>query len=521
MKASHRIILNTLATYGHSVFGIALSLFSARWVLQALGQVDFGLYGVVGSLIIMVTFLTGGLSVGVGRFYAFSIGRGQNLSKKAADDDLKQWFNTALSLHFVLPFLLVVIGYPIGIHAIENWLTIPVDRLNACIWVFRISLVTAFVNMFSVPFVAMYTAHQYIVELAVFGMLRSCGTFAVAYLLLNAPNDKLITYGIYMMVINTGIPVLQTLRAFGAFEACRLHMPYLFDRRHIYKLFSFVGWKMFSMTCVILRGQGSPILLNLYFGPGVNAAFSVAQRVSTQSTTLSSAMMGAFQPAIITMEGRGDRKKMISTALQVCKFGTLLVIVFVIPLVLEMDYILELWLKNPPQYTSELCTFMLCVLVIDRMTAGHMLAVAARGKIAAYELVQGIILFSALPLMWLFFALGLGPVALGYAFVITIVLYSIGRLVFCRTLLNMSIGTWFWRIGFPLALVIASAASLGHASARLLDPGLARVLLVTAASGLATALLGWFAVLHADERKFVINLAKSLLARLVRRRKGN
>ncbi len=514
MKPSTRIILNTLATYGRSLFGMAASLFSARWILQALGQVDFGLYGVIGSIILLITFLNGGMSVGVVRFYAYSIGRGHNLPPDEAVEDLKRWFNTALSIHLVLPSLLIAVGYPIGVYAIEHWLTIPPDRISACLWVLRISLITAFVNVSSVPFVSMYTAYQYIAELAVFGLISSCCTFIGAYLLLGVQSDKLIIYALYMMAISAGIPLLQVLRAIVKFKACRLHIPYLFDRKYLKELFGFVGWKMFGASCVVLRGQGTPILINLYFGPLVNAAYSIAYRLSTQATSLSAAMMGAFQPALTAAEGKGDRQKMLSMAIQVCKFGTLLILFFVIPLTLEMDTLMHLWLKTPPEYAGGLCQWMLAILVMDKMTSGPMLAVNAFGKIAAYELIQGSIFFLALPLMWLFFKIGLGPVSIGYALFVSNAVYCVGRLLFGKHLLHFPVGQWSRQVAVPFVILMTGSAAAGWGIMQVVEAGFFRLCLTTGATGVVTLVIGWFWLLNRKERLFTRETARKVRHRI-------
>lgn len=510
MKQSHRIILNTLTAYGQSVFGIALNLFSARWVLEALGQVDFGLYGVIGSIVLLITFLNQGMSVGVARFYAYSIGHGHNLFPEEAADDLKRWFNTALGIHMLLPFVLVLIGYFIGIHAIHNWLVIPTDRIESCILVFQISVVTAYVSMLSVPFVAMYSAHQYFAELALFGMASSICTFVGAYFLLTVQSDKLVVYALYMMGIGAGIPLLQILRAVFKFKACRLHIPYIFNLKYLKELFNFVGWKMFGMSCIVFRTQGAPVLINLFFGPQVNAAYSLSSRASNQANTLYSSMMRAFQPAIVTMEGRGERQRMNAAALQVCRFGTLLVIFIVIPLIVEMDSVLVLWLKNPPQYTSELCMMMLAIQVIDGMTAGHMLAINARGKIAAYELIQGLTLFFALPLMYLFFRLGLGPVSVAYALFISMVVYCIGRLIFCKKLLDLPIIQWTQKVAFPIFLLMVCSVPSVIFVCRLFEPSLWRLCIATAVNGIVIIVIGWFILFEQNERIFVICSLKEI-----------
>ncbi|MDF7825417.1 hypothetical protein P4B35_15430 [Pontiellaceae bacterium B12227] len=514
MKPSTRIIVNTLATYGRSLFALVVSLFSARWVLLALGQTDFGLYGVVGSVILIITFLNGAMIVGVARFYAYSIGQGHQLSEDEATDDLTRWFNTAVSIHSVLPILLVIVGYPLGVYAIEHWLVIPPERMEACLWVFRMSLITGVVNVFSVPYTSMYTAHQLISELAFFDVIRSFCTFIGAYFLLKVQSDRLVVYALYMTIINVGIPLLQILRAILKFKACRIKAAYLYHAEYLKQLFNFVGWKMFGMGCVVSRQQGSPILINLFFGPQANAAYSVASRLSIQATMVSTAMMGAFQPAITSMEGRGQRIKMLDTALQVCKFSTLLVLFFVIPLMLEMEYVLKVWLKTPPDYSGVLCQWMLAMLVVDRLTSGHMLAINAHGKIALYELVQGTLLFLALPFAWVFFKQGGSPIGIGYALFLSMSIYCVGRLVFCKKLLQLPIISWFKQVAIPISILMVLSFFVGVAVSRYFDAGFGRLLVITVATGASSAFLGWFVVLTRDERVFTRELMKKMILRL-------
>jgi O-antigen/teichoic acid export membrane protein len=515
MKASHRILLNTAATYGRSLLGTALGLFSTRWVLQALGQVDFGLYGVVGSVILLMTFLNEGLAVGVSRFYAYAIGRGEGLPPHQARDELTRWFNTAVSLHVTLPGVLIALGYPLGIHAIENWLIIPPDRMSACLWVFRFSLVTAFISMASVPFVAMYTAHQSIAEITAFSLLGTVGRFMIAYSMLSVQTDRLVAYALGMMALGAGIQLLLILRAVFKFDACRFNRSYLFERRYLKELFGFVGWKMYGMTCVVGRTQGTPVLVNRAFGPAVNAAYSISQQVSLHATNLSTALVGAFQPAMITMEGKGNRQRMLEMALQVCKFGALLVLLFAIPLMLEMETVLRLWLNDPPEHTAWLCLCMLAVLVIDKTTAGHMLAISAQGQIARYELVQGTILVAAIPVMWGLFHLGYGPAAVGYAFVATMLVYSWGRLWFCKRQLNLSPMIWVRQAAIPIALVVVCSSLMGTLCLQAVPPGFLRLCLTTAACGTTTAVMGWFVLLNAAERAFAAGLISKVWHGLV------
>ncbi|HQF56868.1 MAG TPA: hypothetical protein PK208_17270, partial [Fibrobacteria bacterium] len=174
MSAANRIALNTLATYSRMILSAGFTLFASRWVLEALGQTDYGLYALVGSVIVFVIFLNTVMSGSASRFYSLSIGRGDS-------EELASWFNTAFSLHLALAAFLVVAGWPLGEWVVGNWLTIPPERQATSLWVFRISLVSAFVNMASVPFVGMFYARQRIAELAVWGVLQTFLVFCLGY----------------------------------------------------------------------------------------------------------------------------------------------------------------------------------------------------------------------------------------------------------------------------------------------------------------------------------------------------
>ena len=169
MTENKRIVLNVVATYGRSLYALVIGLFCGRWALMALGEVDYGLLGVVGGLTAFIAFFNGIMSGAVGRFYALSVGA----ARKDADglEECRRWFSTAVSVHTVLPLVLMSVGYPVGVFAIEHWLTIPADRVSDCVWVFRFVCLTCLLEMSSVPFEAMYRAKQLIAELTVYSVI--------------------------------------------------------------------------------------------------------------------------------------------------------------------------------------------------------------------------------------------------------------------------------------------------------------------------------------------------------------
>jgi len=507
MTFSQRMAINTIATYARSVFAAALGLFSTRWILGALGQSDFGLFSVVGSIITFIVFLNSVMAGSAARHFAFSIGQGDT-------ELVNQWFNITFSIHLLLPILLISIGWPIGEYCIVHVLTIPPDRIVTSLWVFRISLISAFFSMVTIPFSAMFTAKQHITTLAVWGTLQSVISFLFAFWLTRISGDRLLLYATGIVAISVCIQVGQSIQAIIVFHECRIRRDKLFDVGKFKKIFSFAGWNFIGSLGAVLRNQGSSILLNIFFGPKVNAAFGIANTVSAQALTLSSAMNGAFSPEITASEGRGDRERMLDLALRMCKFSTLLVMVFAIPLIAEMDYVLKLWLHDVPQYAGTLCKLMLMMFLIDQLTVGYMTAVNAHGKIAAYQATLGSILVLTLPLAWVFLKAGFAPTSVGVAFVITMFMCSLGRVFWGRYLLGMLVHIWLTRVLFPTVIVGAISMLGALLPGWCLSSSALRLIVVIVVSFMSTALAGWFIAMTNNERSFIVRNVSNMMARL-------
>ena len=507
MTSSHRIILNTCATYIRSVIAAGLGLFSARWVLAALGASDYGLFAVVGSIIVFITFLNGVMAGSAARHFAFAIGRGDS-------DEVNKWFNTSLSIHFILPVVLISIGWPIGEYCIRHVFTIPFGRIPACLWVFRLSLIVAFFGMVSIPYFAMFSAKQHIAELAFWGTVQSVLSFGCAFLLTRVSGDRLLVYAGYGVTLSVVFQVIQVMRARHIFRECRINYLHWFDKCRFKEILSFASWNLVGSCGAILRDQGSVILLNLYFGPRVNAAFGIANQVSAQTSQLGVAMVGALAPEIAASEGRGDRTRMLSLAQQTSKFGTILVLLFAIPLMVELEYILKLWLIEPPLHTVMFCQLIMAAFVLDRLSAGYILAVNAYGKIAAYQATLGTCLVLTLPLAWVFLKLGAPPAGVGIALVVTMAVVSAGRVFWARRLLDVPVRSWLSKVVLPSGTVALVAFSAVMVPRWLLTPSFSRLAIVTITGIVTTLLTIWFIALDANERGFVKRSVWRLLDRM-------
>jgi len=501
--------MNTAATYTRSVLGVGLALFSSRWILQALGTTDFELFQVVGSLIVFLTFFNSVMASSAARHFAFAIGKGDT-------HDVNSWFNTSLSIHLILPLVLIAIGWPIAEYAIRNWLIIPPERVDACVMVFRISLIGTFVNMASIPFIAMFNAKQRIAEVSMWSMLQTILVFGLAWTLTKVSSDRLIFYAMGMVGTHVLVNSIKIVRASTLFSECQVRLQTGFDLDRMKELFHFAGWSLFGGLSLTLRTQGSSILLNLYHGPVLNAAFGIARQVSTQANQLSLAMQTAFSPEITAREGRGEHARVMSLAHFSSKIGCIMVMLFAIPLLVEMDYVLTVWLKEPPVYSAMFCRLILVTFLIDRVTTGYMMAVDARGRIAAYQATVGSILLLSLPLALLFFWLQFSPASLVISFVITSSLATIARVLWLKKLFGEPIHHWVIKVLTPCSIISIVATLACVLPKLMLSESFLRLVLATGLCLLAIASSAWGFGLSTSEKSSAITVFGKVVAKIKR-----
>jgi len=349
MTQNKRIIVNVLATYGRSVFAMVCGLFTGRWILMALGEVDYGLYGVVGGLTAFIAFFNGLFATGVGRFYAFAVGASHKKGSEAEGLHLcREWFNTALLLHTAIPTVAILIGYPIGVWAVRNFLTIPPDRVEACAWVFRMVCVNCFVGMASVPYRAMYTAKQEIAELTIYSCAQTIVNVVAMYYMVSHPRDWLVGYAVFACLLSVVPNLIIMIRACMVYPECTFDRHLLWLPNRLKELSVFVAGYFWGAITGMAQYNGLSIIVNKFMGPRYNASMAVGNTVTSQTLTLSSALTGAFSPAVTNAAGEGDWDRMRTFALRACKFGAILFLLFVIPAAIESEELLRLWLKNPP-----------------------------------------------------------------------------------------------------------------------------------------------------------------------------
>ena len=504
LKGNNLIIVNILATYTRILLVAGMGLFSTRWVLKALGKEDFGLYSVVGGLIVFITFLGSRLASSTQRFYAYAIGQGD-------PEEVKRWFNCALVLQIGFSALLVIIGVPVGNYLLDHVMNIPPGRLATCHWVYYLSILGAVGTMLTTPFLGMFYAEQRIFELSFWNVLQVALMFVLTLMLLRISGDLLLIYAIGMVGIKLAIDLFQIFRALYLFKACKFQL--FLNKAHSIELLSFTGWNLIAGVGGVLRNQGLAFLVNIYSGPVINASYGVANQVASQTNVFSTAIHQAMSPEITSREGAGNRDRMISLSLRASKFATILTLFWFIPLFSEIDYVLGLWLHEVPEYTGIFCKIVLLTYLISNLSVGYTSALQAHGKIAGYQSSMGGLRILTFPLVWIAFLLGAGPdVALSFMLLTTAGI-CLGRVFWVKRLMQVPVSLWSYNVFLKCLWISIPAVGVAYFLDRILEPSFVRLLIISAITFCCTSTSSWLFGLDAAEKEFVLNKVKRILRR--------
>lgn len=480
---------------------------------MALGEVDYGLMGVVAGLMAFISYLDNLLASAIGRFFALAIGE-EKTNLELGIESGCMWFTTSVVIQIIVPTFLLVSCYPIGEWAVRHFLTIPSDRLDACVWVWRFVCLSSYLSMLAMPFRSMYTAHQYIVELTFYSFVTTTLNACFLYYMVTHPGVWLAKFAFWQCLLSILPTLIIAIRAYFLFPECRVVRRYLKCWGNIKSMASYSLWNAIGILGGVCRGQGIAILVNKIYGASVNAGLSVGTSLSGHCNALAASMLGAFSPAIYNAWGAKEYDRARNMAYLVCKVGTLLILVFSIPLSLEVDEVMRLWLKNPPRYAAGICIFVMAMTVIDKMTVGHLICVNANGKIARYQSFLGTVLLFTLPLAWLLIKFGVGVYSVGWSMVVTMAVCSFGRVCFARRLVSMSARHWILTVFAPLFFGTLLSLCVGLIPKLILPTSFFRVCLTTCVVELFLISFSWCLVLNASERAFVMAKIRLVISKI-------
>ncbi len=355
------IIKNTLLLYGRMFLAMVVALFTSRVVLQTIGVEDYGIRGVVGSVVGIIGFLNGSLAASTSRFITFELGRQE---KGASKDILNVTFNTAFTVHLILAVIVALVLETMGIWFLENKLVIPEGRMWAARWVFHLSILSMFVGFTQIPYNASIISHE---RFDIYAYVETANIFlrlGAVYLLVIGNFDKMVLYTILTTCISVGIAMFYRYFCVKHFEECHLSMK--FDKGIFKRMMVFSGWNVYYNGALAARGQGVGMLMNMFFGVLANAAAGISGQVTNTIRGFSNNILAATRPQITKSFAKGEYERTNELIHYSSVIILYLMALLMLPLIIETYYVLWLWLGIVPQWTVTFCRFgMMCSLFIS------------------------------------------------------------------------------------------------------------------------------------------------------------
>jgi O-antigen/teichoic acid export membrane protein len=380
---------------------MGVSLYTSRIVLSILGIEDFGIYTVVGGVVALFSFLNNTLSAATSRFITFELGTG-NLEK------LKKTFGSALIVHFILALIVLILAETVGLWFLENKLIIPENRVIAARIVYQLSVITTMIGIVRVPYNASIIAHERMNIYAYFSIIEVSLQLAIVYLLLVGNFDKLILYATLIFIVGVLMTFLYGYYASRHFIECRFRFCY--EKEIVIPMLSFSGWDLYGNMSVMARTQGVNILQNMFFGPLINAAGGIATQVQNAVAGFAENFLTAMRPPIVKNYAQRNIDEMQKLVINASKFSFLLLFCISFPLILENKFILNLWLREVPDYAVIFCQLVLINNLISIIFRPIMYSIHATGKIKKMSFINGTVLFMTLPFSYYFLKMGFAPI---------------------------------------------------------------------------------------------------------------
>lgn len=440
-----RIAKNTLMLYIRMILVMVVTLFTTRIVLKNLGVDDYGIYNVVAGVVSMFAFLNSSMAGATQRFLSFELGI--NDEKR-----VNLVFCQSVLIHLLIALIVFVLAETIGLWFVYNKLVIPPDRFSAAMWVYQISILSFIFQIINVPYHAAIIAHEKMNVYAWVSILDVSCKLGVAYLISISPIDRLICYSLLILMTTIIMFLFYRIYSVRHFKEC--HFSFIFNRDKFTEMFSFAGWNIIGNMAYTLRAQGSNILLNMFFGPTVNAARGLAHQVDGAVEQFVHNFQTASNPQIVKSYALQEYTESIHLVCQCSKFSFFLMMLIGVPVFFQIDYILSIWLTSVPEYTAIFVQLILLNSIVDSISKAIMTYIKATGKVKWYMIIQGGFYLLTLPVIYLFLKLGFSPISSMVVILVFTFLGTFLRLVVVHSITgHFSILYFFKTVMIPTTIV--------------------------------------------------------------------
>lgn len=499
-----RIAKNTLILYIRMFVFMAIGFYTSRVILNTLGVEDYGVYNVVGGIVTMFTFINGALASATSRNITFELGTGNK-------EKLRAVFGTGLTIHGIVSLIIILAAETIGLWLFYQKMQIPVDRMDAAMWVYQLSVLSAALSIMMVPYNAAIIAHEKMSAFAWITLLDAILKLVIVFLLVVIPYDKLIIYALLFFLVSVVDQLIYVIYCFKHFPES--HSGFLWNNIILKEMSSFAGWSLFGNLAGVAFTQGVNILLNIFFGPVVNAARGVAVQVQSIVQQFIRNFQVALNPQITKSYAANELGEMHKLMFRSARFSFLLMFFISLPVLLETNFLLVIWLKIVPENTVLFFRLIMCTSLIYATANPLIIANQATGIVKNYQIVCGCILLTILPISYLVLKLGAPAYSVFVVHFVVEAIAQFARMYMLRHLIDLPVSAYMKQIYLPLLGVIVTSAILPLGVHCTLDEGVLRFLAVGAVSVLSVGLASWTLGLTQNERRFLLEKIREKISK--------
>ena len=440
-----RIAKNTLMLYIRMFLMMGVNLYTSRIILQALGVDDFGIYNIVGGIVVLFTFINNAMVASTQRFLNFELGRNNVV-------EAGKVFSASVTIHCFISLLFLVLSETIGLWFLNEYIQVPEGRELAANWVYQFTIIATIFYIMRTPYNGAIIAEERMSFYAYISVIEGFLKLAIAFLVYCFV-DRLIWYAIFMAIVSFWIYL-------GYYIYCKRKFPlvctfrYEYDKQRYRSLVGFSGWSLFGAVSNMGAQQGLNVLLNIFFGVTLNAAMGIANQVNNAVYTFVSNFQTAFNPQIVKTYANQNRSEFIGLLFNSSRYSFFLLFMLALPICIYCDELLYLWLGTVPKYSSMFCRIMIINSMFDALSGPLWMAVYASGRIKKYQICISILLLSTLLLAYIFAHLGLNPYMVLLVKPLVGLFILIYRIVYCKNLIDLSMHAYFKNVVEKCILVL-------------------------------------------------------------------
>lgn len=502
---SSKIAYNTIALYGRSLIILAVSLFTSRVILKALGVEDYGINNVIGGVIGMLGFLNSTMSATYQRYFNVAMGEGK-------EQDIKMLCRTSLSIQLLLTFIVIALGETVGLWFLNDKLVIPESRMAAAQILYQVTIVSFILALFKSPFAALITAYEKMSIYAVFSIIEAVLRLGIAYTVFVFSGDKLIIYSLLCLFVS--IIDFMLYVAFCVKRIKTTDIGFCWEKKQLSNMTSFSGWSIFGTLAYTLKSQGINILLNLFFGPVVNAARGVASQVMNAVNQFIHSFQTSFRPQLTKSYASGDIDYTMRLYYGATKLSYYLLFTITLPILLETNQILHLWLgETVPEYSAVFTQIILLTSFVSAFANPTSAIAYATGKIKKFSIVVSFFNLLIVPVAYLFLKLGYGPTSAMVVSLIITIIVQIIRLFVVAGMTGLKVFDYFQKVIIPVLMYSLLTLALPLAMKCLITESWMRVVAILFVTIFTSVLFAWLVGLNIVEKQFVMSKIKGLRKR--------